>query len=57
MLAPLKIGLIVCNEFGLESRSMCDILDQHVPPALIQLLLVLLALPNQSLFHRQKLSY
>ena len=57
MLATLEVGLIVGNEFGLESRSMCDILDKHVPPALIQLLLVLLALPNQSLFHRQKLSY
>ena len=57
MLASLEIGLIVGNELGLETRSMYDILDKHVPPALIQLLLVLLTLPNQSLFHRQKLSY
>lgn len=57
MLASLEIGFIVGNEFGLETRSMHDILDQHVPPALIQLLLVLLALPNQSLLHRQQLSY
>ena len=57
MLPTLEVGLIVGNELGLETRSMHDILDQHVPPALIQLLLILLALPNQSLLHRQKLSY
>jgi hypothetical protein len=57
VLPTLEVGLIVGNELGLETRSMHDILDQHVPPALIQLLLILLALPNQSLLHRQKLSY
>jgi hypothetical protein len=57
MLATLEVGLIVGNELGLETRSMYDILDKHVPPSLIQLLFVLLTLPNQSLLHRQQLSY
>lgn len=57
MIATLEVGLIVGNELGLEARSICDILNQHVPPALIQLLLVLLALPYQSLLHRQQLSH
>jgi hypothetical protein len=56
VIATLEVGLIVGNELGLEARSICDILNQHVPPALIQLLLVLLALPYQSLLHRQQLS-
>ena len=52
MLASLKVRLIVGNKLGLETRTMCNILYKHVPPALIQLLLVLLPLSNQSVLNR-----